>query len=148
MRYIHWLCIVIVGAVLTGCVSVASPSKESRLPKTEDLIGTWVGITDNNLYSVGLQLGPSGRGKFAVTFLEQSPRVASVQSWSLSKRELKTVLSNETASKERTRIHGVVRGDMIWLVIEREDWTEKVILRKAPTLERRLKVSEKAVAKS
>jgi hypothetical protein len=105
-----------------------------------DIVGTWVGLTTDELQMVRLMLAPDGKGTLGSSFLAEEPCVVRIALWTFGKGKITLVLDDSPAPCPLDReFHGVVKGNALELTVRGAGWKRTASLRKEDGLAKRWK---------
>ena len=119
----------------TGVVETAE--KRGRLLSRNEAATTWIGITEDELYLVRLELLVTGEAKVAYSFLDEQLRMLHGMSWSYDPSRGSAIWIGPTGSGPGLTLRGDIVGVKMDLVISDRDWRRKVTLRREAELEAR-----------
>ena len=135
--------LVLVAAVLFSA-RLEGSGKRVRIQR-EDMIGTWIGLTTDELQMIRLILGPHGDGIIGFSFMDEEPCVFRLASWTFDRGEIAFNLEGSPTSCPRDRqFNGVARGNALELTVRGPGWKRTASLRKEEKLAdrwRRLKAA-------
>lgn len=119
---------------------------DKRVPiHRENVVGTWIGLTADELQMIRLTLEPGGDGLIGFSFMAEEPCVFPLASWTFDRGEIALHLDRSPGRCPRDReFHGVVRGNALELTVRGSGWKRTASLRKEEALAdrwRRLKAA-------
>ena len=130
--------------VVLGVTDLCQASKKIRTPTRDELLGTWVGLSEDERYVFRFTLTSNGEGRGAYSFLEEDPRVFRITSWAYEPPTL-TIIAEPAMGTQLTfeRLRGTVIGFAMQLTMSGEGWKRSLTLRREEDLiERWSKVKE------
>lgn len=122
-------------------ISVAAPSldgvgKQVAIQR-EDLLGVWVGLTEDDLEMVRLDLSPQGTGVVGYVFVDEKPCVLLLKSWQYDRGNLDLDLPESSECGRDREYLGVVSGNTLVLTARSAGWKRRAVLkREAPLVTR------------
>lgn len=131
-----------------GAAETASAVSEKRMKplSKEEVAQVWIGLSEDELYILRLSLDESGRGEAAYVFVDQPPRLFSIQSWTYRGGHIEMVLEAADDSKlEVPTLKGAVIGSSMKLTMSGQGWNRRVELRLEAALEGRWRSLKKAM---
>jgi hypothetical protein len=144
LRYWSFVLAIVIG--LVGCTRTV---KKPVPPPSRAIVGSWIGISDGDVYTYRLKLDKDGTGLLAYQFTDQSPSVYRISEWHLERRKLTVKVVPTPSSREPILIEGTVSGNRILLHITGsnwktriEMWNEKKILRRVESVRQVMEPNE------
>ena len=132
------LLIVGVLSVLSLAGLGAPAAKKMPAPRREELATAWVGVTEDDLYMLRLDLANDGGGRLAYAFVDSEPRVFPVQRWTLTDRTIAfSVGPDHSGPGTVLRGQGRASGAALSLVLEGPDWSRHAEFRRESAFEKR-----------
>lgn|SRR5215203_492253 len=113
--------------------------KRGRLLSRDEVSTTWIGITEDELYLVRLELLTSGEAAVAYNFLDEPPHVLRGMAWRYDPNRGSSIWVGPTGSGAGLSLRGDILGVKMDLVIAERDWSRKVTLRREAEFESRWK---------
>lgn len=106
----------------------------------DDVVGTWVGLTTDELEMIRLTLGPQGDGKLGFSFMDEEPCVVGQISWIFDRGKVDLNLDKSSGVCQRGReFGGIVKGNILELTVQGHGWRRRASLRKEENLVERWK---------
>jgi hypothetical protein len=132
------LIISLIAFIILFTASVKGYTKRTKILR-EHLVGTWIGLTEDELQMIRLILSSDGKGVIGFSFLDERPCVFRVTSWVYDKGTIDIDLEESTARCPIDRgFEGVARGSAIELTVKGQQWKRKASLRREEELIKRL----------
>jgi hypothetical protein len=104
--------------------------KRARIER-DDMVGTWIGLTTDELQMIRLTLGPQGDGVIGFSFMHEKPCVRPITSWTFDSGQIPLRLNESLGSCARDHaFHGVARGNELELTLRGSGWKRRSSLRK------------------
>lgn len=122
----------LVMAVLFLSTAMLNGSKSVRIQR-DDLVGTWVGLTTDELQMIRVTLEPQGKGIIGVSFLDEQPCVFRLASWLFDGGKLAFNFDRSSATCVQ-KIQGLTRGSALELTLSGADWKRTASLRREEKL--------------
>lgn len=120
----------VLAALVFPATSLEGAGKRALIHRG-DLVGTWIGLTTDELRMVRLTLASDGKGTLGSSFLADEPCVVGIASWTFDKGEITLVLGDSPARCPHEReLHGVARGNSLELTLRGAGWKRMASLRK------------------
>ncbi len=128
-------------SVLPGCHSPTSRTipiasqKKANPPTVEDVVGVWLGYTEDELQFYRLDLRPDFTGYCASAYLpdttlhDDGVRLSRIERWELKERQLTFRLSTVDAGAEVITLKGTATGHLMNLEVGGVGWKRKLLLR-------------------
>lgn len=134
----------VVASLLVILVSLLPANLESsrkRVPiQRDDVVGTWVGLTTDELEMIRLTLGPRGDGKLGFSFMDEEPCVVGRISWIFDRGKVELNLDKSSGECQRDReFRAVATGTILQLTIQGHGWRRRASLRKEESIVERWK---------
>jgi hypothetical protein len=134
--------------VTSSVSSTEAADKRVRIQRN-DLVGTWIGLTSDELQMVRLTLNPDGAGSLGYSYLEKDPCIYRVASWVFKQGNIELKLGHLGMSCALDReFRGVVSGNALELTIQGKGWKRSASLRREENLEDRWRMLKNAMAPS
>lgn len=122
---------------ILSATSLEGAGKRALIHRS-DIVGTWIGLTTDELQMVRLMLAPDGKGTLGSSFLAEEPCVVRIASWTFDKGEITLVFDDSPARCPREpELHGVARGSALELILRGAGWKRMASLRKEDGLANR-----------
>lgn len=119
--------------------------EKQALIQSSDIVGTWVGLTSDELQLVRLTLDPDETGLLGYSYLDKEPCILQIVSWAFEKGNVSVKLEGHGVNCSLDReFQGVVRGNSLEFAILGEGWKRSASLRGEENFEirwRRLKAA-------
>lgn len=123
------------GGLLLAVASCVGPGDMSAPLSDQDLVGAWVGISEDQAHYVRLELDPGGQGRIAVVFLTQTTSVFSIDRWECRDGHVTLATSPLNPNPSQIRFAGKAsNGQKISLTMAGPDWQRTCLLRKEAEL--------------
>lgn len=126
------------------CVAASGGGEKRMKPLTrEEVAQTWVGLSEDELYLVRVDLAEDGLGSAGYVFAQEEPRLFRITSWKYVGDRVEIVLSSPLLSSpheqslEVPRLAGKLIGNSMALTMEGRDWSRRLNLRPEADLEQR-----------
>ena len=120
--------------VVIPTVSLEGIDKRVRIERA-DMVGTWIGLTTDELQMIRLTLGPQGDGIIGVSFMDEEPCVFRLASWTFDSGKVALELANSIGRCPRDReFHGVAKGNALELTVQGSGWRRGASLRREESL--------------
>jgi hypothetical protein len=130
----HRLLALVLVIMVLPTVSLEGADKRVRIQRG-DLVGTWIGLTTDELQMIRLTLGPQGDGIIGVSFMDEEPCVFRLASWTFDTGEVALDLADSLGRCPRDReFHGVAKGNALELTVRGAGWKRSASLRKEERL--------------
>jgi len=105
---------------------------------TQEVSRAWIGISEDELYLLRLSLEEEGTGYAGLLFVDDSPRLFRIRSWTREGSHVSFAMDPISASPfPAPSLSGELNGPYMDLTISGNDWERKVYLRLEERLERR-----------
>ena len=122
-------------AVMTAAaliLPVALRGVDKRVPiRQGDVVGTWIGLTTDELQMIRMTLGSDGRGIVGFSFLDHQPCVFRISSWTFNGGDIAIALGDSLTGCPRDReLRGIVKGNALELTLRGSGWKRNASLRK------------------
>ena len=103
-----------------------------RRPITRESVAkVWIGLSEDELYMVRLNLKPEGDGLGAISFVNEEPCVFSIHSWSYQKGKVEiTVGIPLKECLNGATFRGEIRGNALEVTMKNHSWERKASLRR------------------
>lgn len=117
--------------------SAEAASKRMRINR-DDLVGTWIGLTSDELQMVRVTLDPDGTGWIGFSFLDNAPCILRLRSWVFDKGKVALGLDKSSARCPVDReFHGEVSGNALLVTMRGSGWSRSASLRREEKLAER-----------
>jgi len=116
----------IAAAVLVVGVGLFLRNKWAVAKTPAALVGSWVGISDGDVFTYRLELDRAGTGMFGFQFTDGTPRLYRISAWHLDGRQLEFALHPTPSSLEPVSLKGAVARTRILIWIAGVDWKNRI----------------------
>ena len=125
-------------SILLGSLALAPPSEPARRIRVitrDEVAKTWIGLSEDEIYMVRLELKPRGDGSGGFSFLGDAPCIFQISSWNYEKGFIKMNLgtARDNCAKGK-KFHGQVQGNSLNLIMEEDHWKRVASLRREADL--------------
>jgi hypothetical protein len=121
---------------------------EKKIPPhvKEDIAQPWIGISEDELDVVRLDLRPEGKGWGAYVFVDHQPQVFRITSWTLERYsiEIRGDLK-DLEDRANNTLKGTVVGFKMQLTMSGEGWRRKLWLRPENAIEPKLNELQRSI---
>ena len=137
MGFCQLLCVL---AVLGyGCQTSPRASKKPTPVTDADILGTWVGLTEDGLDYFRLDLRPGGEGLCAYAYVHNKARLLEVASWSTQAGKILIGLRPvDNDPNGVTKMEGTAHTTVMDLKVVGQGWQRGLVMRREEDLERRV----------
>ncbi len=126
----------LLGIFFCGCGGLRPVDKEPIPPTESELLGTWVGLTEDDLCSFRISLRAGGLGLCAYA-CGQSPRLLAVEKWGMQGPGIEVSLAPIDADPNCvTNISGRAYATIMKVIVFGKGWRRELALRREDDLER------------
>lgn len=123
---------------LVTSAALSAPSKKVRPMTREEVAQAWVGLTEDELYLLRLDLRQDGTGAGAYVFTDREPQLFRVRSWSYDGLRIEMAVDGVGESgTDLETLKGALVGDAMELTMRGRGWKRRLFLRPEGDLERR-----------
>lgn len=121
------------------CVAVSGGAEKRIKPLTyEEVAQTWVGLSEDELYLVRVDLADDGLGSVGYIFAREEPQLFRIASWKYAGDRVEIALASpHEPPMEVPRLAGKLIGNSMVLTMEGRDWKRRLHLRPEADLEQR-----------
>lgn len=121
------------------CLTLSIEGSEKRVRiNREDVVGTWIGLTSDELHIIRLTLDAEGVGWLGLSFLDEAPCTVALTSWTFDKGKIALKLDAPAASCHLNReLRGVVSGRGLIITVQGIGWNRSASLRREEKLSER-----------
>lgn len=124
--------------ILVASAALSSAAKPMKPLSREEVAQAWVGLSEDELYILRVDLRQDGTGAGAYAFAQQEPQMFHVSSWQYDGEHIELVtLPVPDSVIASDRIEGRLQGVAMELTLKGRGWELRVHLRQEADLERR-----------
>jgi hypothetical protein len=108
--------------------------------ESKDMVGTWIGLTTDELQMIRLVLPPDGQGVIGFSELAEAPCVFRISLWTLRNGQVDLNLGRSLGGCPQDRkFSGVIKGASLEITVQGDGWKRSASLRKEENLFERWK---------
>jgi hypothetical protein len=146
MNIHRWAVLSLIGMSLCGCGALPPIPKKPVPAEASQLVGAWVGHTEDSLFWFRVELRPDGRGLCGYIEYE-NPKVQTVSGWQTKDGHISIPLV-ANGSNDITKVTGRAHATIMNLTVHGKGWRDNLILRPERTVEGKAKALKTAMEKS
>ena len=124
--------------VFCGCQTSVVADKKP-LPVTDaDMLGTWVGLTEDALDYFRIDLQPGGKGLCAYVYVHNEARLLAVDKWSTQAGRIQIAVTPVDDDRNQiTKMTGTAHSTVMELTVFGKDWQRRLVMRREEDMEQR-----------
>lgn len=128
----------LLAVLAAGCQSTSVAEKKPRPVTDSDLIGNWVGLTEDGIYYFRIDLQRSSKGRCAYAYVHDDARLLAVNNWSTEAGRIQmAVLPIDPDQNSIEQISGTAHASIMELSVTGKGWQRRLVLRREDDMERR-----------
>jgi len=132
------LCYAMLAISIFACAGLEGAEKKVRI-ESRDMVGTWVGLTADELQMIRLVLSADGQGLIGFSELAEEPCVFRVSFWTLKNGQVDLNLGQSTGCPRDRKFSGMIKGIALEITVQGGGWKRIASLRKEDALLERWK---------
>jgi hypothetical protein len=124
----------LLAAIICRISNVEASDKRMRIQR-DDVVGTWIGLTSDEMQMIRLSLEHDGTGLIGFSYLNDEPCVFHLAAWTFDKGKITLKLDGSPAKCPLDReFHCVVSGNALDLTMQGSGWKRSASLRREESL--------------
>lgn len=124
--------------LLCGCQTPPVAGKKPMPVSDADLLGTWVGLTEDDLDYFRIDLRPGGKGLCAYVYAHNEARLSTVTNWGTRDGKIQIAVSPiDDDPNQVTKLTGSAYMTMMELTVVGKGWQRRLVLRREDDMERK-----------